>query len=307
MGILIFGSLNLDIVTYLERMPLPGETVVGDKFETFPGGKGLNQAVAAARAGGAVSMVGVLGTDSNSELLSDVISTEGIGNEGIRKIEGGCGVAVIEVDHQGQNRIIVIAGANADLKSSDLTDAMMDKVVGKKILLSQLESPIAEVEAAFKKAKYAGFYTLLNPAPAKAIRESFYSVIDLIIPNQFEAEFLTQIKVIDLDSAIKAGKKLLAKGVNAALITMGEAGAILVEENNEEFYKSFKVESIDSTAAGDAFCGALATRLSEGVDLDTAIRFATAAGALSVQQKGATVSLPKRDDILKLMASEKEN
>ena len=306
MGVLIFGSLNLDIVTYLERMPLPGETVVGDKFETFPGGKGLNQAVAAARAGGAVAMVGVLGNDSNSELLNNVMNTEGISNEGIRKIQGACGTAIIEVDHQGQNRIIVIAGANADLKSSDLTDSLMNKVAGKKILLSQLESPILEVEAAFKKAKAAGFYTLLNPAPAKVISDSFYSVIDLIIPNQFEAEFLTQVKVVDLDSAIAAGKKLLAKGAKAALITMGEDGAVLVEENNKKLYKTFKVESIDSTAAGDAFCGALATRLSEGLDLDTAIRFATAAGALSVQQKGATVSLPKRDDILKLMASEKE-
>lgn len=142
MGVLIFGSLNIDIVTYLKRMPLPGETVLGDRFETFPGGKGLNQAVAAARAGGQVTMVGVLGSDANSEELKRVMDVEKINNEHVRRIEGACGTAVIEVDQEGQNRIIVISAANSDLKSSDISDSLLKSITNKKILLSQLESPI---------------------------------------------------------------------------------------------------------------------------------------------------------------------
>lgn len=306
MGILVFGSLNIDIVTYLERMPLPGETVMGDKFETFPGGKGLNQAVAAARAGGEVTMVGVLGNDVNSEILRKVMVTENINSEHVRQIEGVCGTAVIEVDHSGQNRIIVISGANSDLKANDVTENIYKKVNSRPILLSQLESPVSEVEKVFKVAKEFGFYTLLNPAPAKRIPDSFLKDIDLIIPNQFEAEFYTQIRVIDFDSAVLAGKKLIQMGVSSVLVTMGEDGAVFVSQDLVKMYKAFKVKSVDTTAAGDAFCGALAVGLSEGLDLDTSIRFASAAGALSVQLKGATVSLPKREMILSLISSEKD-
>ena len=151
MGVLIFGSLNIDIVTYLKRMPLPGETVLGDRFETFPGGKGLNQAVAAARAGGQVTMVGVLGSDANSEVLKKVMDEENINNEHVRRIEGACGTAVIEVDQEGQNRIIVISAANSDLKSSDISESLLKSITNKKILLSQLESPITEVQKVFSR------------------------------------------------------------------------------------------------------------------------------------------------------------
>jgi ribokinase len=305
MGVLIFGSLNIDIVTFLKRMPLPGETVLGDRFETFPGGKGLNQAVAAARAGGTVTMVGVLGNDANSAVLKEVMNKENINSENVRHIAGACGTAVIEVDQEGQNRIIVISAANSDLKASDVSESLLRSINKKQILLSQLESPIKEVEKVFKRAKELEFYTILNPAPANSISKDFYQYIDLLIPNQYEAEYFTQIKVTDFESAVSAGKKLLDLGVGSALITRGEKGAVLVQKGVEKNYDAFEVESIDTTAAGDAFCGSLAVGLSEGLDLDASIKFASAAGALSVQSKGATVSLPNRKSIINLLSTMK--
>jgi ribokinase len=306
MGVLVVGSLNIDIVTYLERMPLPGETVLGDRLEIFSGGKGLNQAVAAARSGGEVTMVGVLGNDANSTTLREVLVKEKINHDHVKEISGFCGTAVIEVDKKGQNRIIVISGANAELKAESVTEELLNSISDKKILLAQLESPISELESIFKSAKARGFYNILNPAPATNLSKEFLSVTDLLVPNQFEAEFLTGIKVVDVESAAAAGKMLIDQGVNSVLITRGEEGAVLIVTDSKSVFKAFKVSPVDTTAAGDAFCGALAVAISEGVDLDSAIRFACAAGALSVQSVGATPSLPTREQISLLIQSQKE-
>jgi len=306
MGVLVVGSLNIDIVTYLERMPLPGETVLGDRLEIFSGGKGLNQAVAAARSGGEVTMVGVLGNDANSTTLREVLIKEKINHDHVKEISGFCGTAVIEVDKKGQNRIIVISGANAELKAESVTEELLNSISDKKILLAQLESPISELESIFKSAKARGFYNILNPAPATNLSKEFLSVTDLLVPNQFEAEFLTGIKVVDVESAAAAGKMLIDQGVNSVLITRGEEGAVLIVTDSKSVFKAFKVSPVDTTAAGDAFCGALAVAISEGVDLDSAIRFACAAGALSVQSVGATPSLPTREQISLLIQSQRE-
>jgi len=306
MGVLVVGSLNIDIVTYLERMPLPGETVLGDRLEIFSGGKGLNQAVAAARSGGEVTMVGVLGNDANSTTLREVLIKEKINHDHVKEISGFCGTAVIEVDKKGQNRIIVISGANAELKAESVTEELLNSISDKKILLAQLESPVSELESIFKSAKARGFYNILNPAPATKLSKEFLSVTDLLVPNQFEAEFLTGIKVVDVESAAAAGKMLIDQGVNSVLITRGEEGAVLIVTDSKSVFKAFKVSPVDTTAAGDAFCGALAVAISEGVDLDSAIRFACAAGALSVQSVGATPSLPTREQISLLIQSQKE-
>lgn len=306
MGVLVVGSLNIDIVTYLERMPLPGETVLGDRLEIFSGGKGLNQAVAAARSGGEVTMVGVLGNDANSTTLREVLIKEKINHDHVKEISGFCGTAVIEVDKKGKNRIIVISGANAELKAESVTEELLNSISDKKILLAQLESPISELESIFKSAKARGFYNILNPAPATNLSKEFLSVTDLLVPNQFEAEFLTGIKVVDVESAAAAGKMLIDQGVNSVLITRGEEGAVLIVTDSKSVFKAFKVSPVDTTAAGDAFCGALAVAISEGVDLDSAIRFACAAGALSVQSVGATPSLPTREQISLLIQSQKE-
>lgn len=306
MGVLVVGSLNIDIVTYLERMPLPGETVLGDRLEIFSGGKGLNQAVAAARSGGEVTMVGVLGNDANSTTLREVLIKEKINHDHVKEISGFCGTAVIEVDKKGQNRIIVISGANAELKAESVTEELLNSISDKKILLAQLESPVSELESIFKSAKARGFYNILNPAPATKLSKEFLSVTDLLVPNQFEAEFLTGIKVVDVESAAAAGKMLIDQGVNSVLITRGEEGAVLIVTDSKSVFKAFKVSPVDTTAAGDAFCGALAVAISEGVDLDSAIRFACAAGALSVQSVGATPSLPTREQISLLIQSQRE-
>jgi ribokinase len=287
-------------------MPLPGETVLGDRLEIFSGGKGLNQAVAAARSGGEVTMVGVLGNDANSTTLREVLIKEKINHDHVKEISGFCGTAVIEVDKKGQNRIIVISGANAELKAESVTDELLNSISDKKILLAQLESPVSELESIFKSAKARGFYNILNPAPATKLSKEFLSVTDLLVPNQFEAEFLTGIKVVDVESAAAAGKMLIDQGVNSVLITRGEEGAVLIVTDSKSVFKAFKVSPVDTTAAGDAFCGALAVAISEGVDLDSAIRFACAAGALSVQSVGATPSLPTREQISLLIQSQKE-
>ena len=306
MGLLVVGSLNIDIVTYLERMPAPGETVLGDRIEIFSGGKGLNQAVAAARSGGEVIMVGVLGNDANSTTLREVLIKERINHKYVKEISGFCGTAVIEVDKKGQNRIIVISGANSELKAEFVTDELLSSIKDKKILLAQLESPIPELVTIFKRAKVMGFYNILNPAPASKLSKEFLSTVDLLVPNQFEAEFLTGIKVIDAESASAAGKMLIDQGVSSVLITRGEEGAVLISKDGKSVFKAFKVSPVDTTAAGDAFCGALAVAISEGVDLNSAIRFACAAGALSVQSVGATPSLPTREQISLLIQSQRE-
>lgn len=303
MGVLVVGSLNIDIVTYLDQMPLTGQTVAGNRLEFFPGGKGLNQAVAAARAGGQVTMVGVLGNDVNSKILKDVLVHEKINHKNVHEIRGVCGTAIIEVDKEGQNRIIVIPGTNSQLKSTFVTPEILNNVSTNKILLAQLECPISELIGIFGRAKASGFFNILNPAPAYELSPEFLSLVDLLVPNQFEAEFLTNVKVVNSETAFEAGVKLVKLGVKSVLITMAEQGCVLISKDEKKVYEAFKTNPIDTTAAGDAFCGALAVALSEGLDLDSAIRFASASGALAVKTPGAIPSLPTREQISLLTKS----
>ena len=301
MGVLLVGSLNIDLVAYVGKMPKPGETIHGEKLEIFPGGKGLNQATAAARAGGEVTMVGVLGTDQNSLLLRNVMRSEKINQEYVTEIEGVCGTAIIEVDTSGQNRIIVISGANGELKSDSITDDVFDSISDTRDLLAQLESPLSEIAIIISRAKDKGFFTILNPAPAQAVSHEFAQNIDLLVPNQFEAEFLTGIEVVDIESATLAAKIIHELGVGSVLITLGKDGALLHSLHGSKYFPPFKVTALDTTAAGDAFCGALATMLSEGLSLIDSIPFASAAGALATTKVGATPSLPTKVEISSLI------
>ena len=291
----------MDLVVNLKRMPNPGETVVGDTFTTFAGGKGLNQAVATARAGANVRMIGALGNDPYAKVLRNVMDQEKIDHSNVIEVAGSSGTAVIEVDESGQNRIVVIAGANGELKSGNFVPNSEEK-----ILLAQLESPINELEDIFKAAKKSGYKTVLNPAPAMKLAPSFLAEIDLLIPNEHEAAILTGITVTDFDTAEKAARALIAQGVSAVIITMAEKGAIYVGKDKVIKQPAYKVSPIDTTAAGDAFCGGLVSELARGKDMESALKFAAAAGGLATTKSGATPSLPTENEIRSLQKSQGE-
>jgi ribokinase len=291
----------MDLVVNLKRMPNPGETVLGNTFTTFAGGKGLNQAVATARAGAKVRMIGALGNDPYAKVLRNVMDQEKIDHSNVIEVAGSSGTAVIEVDDSGQNRIVVIAGANGELKSGNFVPNSEEK-----ILLAQLESPINELADIFKAAKKSGYKTVLNPAPAMKLAPTFLSEIDLLIPNEHEAAILTGIAVTDFESAEKAARALIAQGVSEVIITMAEKGAIYVGKDKVIKQPAYKVSPIDTTAAGDAFCGGLVSELARGKDMESALKFAAAAGGLATTKSGATPSLPTENEIRSLQKSQGE-
>ena len=291
----------MDLVVNLKRMPNPGETVVGDTFTTFAGGKGLNQAVATARAGANVRMIGALGNDPYAKVLRNVMDQEKINHSNVIEVAGSSGTAVIEVDESGQNRIVVIAGANGEFKSGNFVPNSEEK-----ILLAQLESPINELEDIFKAAKKSGYKTVLNPAPAMKLAPSFLAEIDLLIPNEHEAAILTGVTVTDFESADKAARDLISQGVAEVIITMAEKGAIYVSKDKVIRQSAYKVSPIDTTAAGDAFCGGLVSELARGKDMESALKFAAAAGGLATTKSGATPSLPTENEIRSLQKSQGE-
>lgn len=301
MKVLVVGSLNMDLVVNLKRMPNPGETVLGETFSTFAGGKGLNQAVATSRAGAQVRMIGALGDDPYAKVLREVMDQEKINHSGVVEVSGSSGTAVIEVDESGQNRIVVIAGANGKLKSGNFVPESEEK-----ILLAQLESPINELEEIFRAAKKSGYKTVLNPAPAMKLAPTFLAEIDLLIPNEHEAAILTGITVTDFESAEKAARALIAQGVAEVIITMAEKGAIYVSPDKVIKQPAYKVSPIDTTAAGDAFCGGLVSELARGKDMESALKFAAAAGGLATTKSGATPSLPTENEIRSLQKSQGE-
>ena len=294
MSVVVPGSLNIDLVVNLDRMPNPGETVHGQTFQTFPGGKGLNQAVGAARSSAATSMVGALGNDPYSKTLRDVMALESIDDKYVRGIDGACGTAIIEVDSSGQNRIVVIPGANAEMKSSEVD---IKSFGSDAVMLAQLESPISELTKLFQAAKGVGFTTILNPAPAVQLSHEFLQVIDILIPNQHEAELLTGIEVDSKESAKAAAKSLLSVGVKAVVVTLGEIGAIYISESEEIFQEAFPVNPVDTTAAGDAFCGGFAAEIDRGHSIADALRYACAAGGLATTKQGAVPSVPTELEI----------
>jgi len=301
MGVVVAGSLNIDLVVNLDRMPLPGETVHGKTFQTFPGGKGLNQAVSAARSKAVTSMIGALGTDPYSAILREVMHAEGIDAQLVRSINGPCGTAIIEVDSSGQNRIVVIPGANAEMKASE---ASFDSFKPGSTLLAQLESPIDQLVEIFKNAKRSGIRTILNPAPAIDLPESLLMNVDFLIPNQHEAKILSGLNADNRDDAVKAAYRLIERGAAAVVVTLGDVGAIYVDKENVIFQPAFPVNPVDTTAAGDAFCGALAAELDRGNSIEVALEYACAAGGLATTKNGAVPSMPSELEIRSYLAAQ---
>lgn len=306
-GVLVIGSLSLDMVFEIPYRPARGETIKASSFQTFVGGKGNNQALAAAQAGARVAMIGRVGNDSYADLIVKTLEDAGADASLVyRDPEVGTGLANIYIDPEGDNSIVIATRSNERLGAADV-DNGLEQIRKSKIIVLQLEVPIATVIHAARVAKREGKLVLLNPAPAPQdgkLPEELLSNVDLLVPNESEASLLTGIEVNGKESALEAARILQARGVGTVLITLGEKGVTgLDHEKNELNCPAFPVSVKDTTAAGDAFVGALASRLAAGDALSEALPFACAAGALATTKMGAAASLPGKDEIEKLMHS----
>ncbi len=300
----VIASFMADLVVRAPRRPLAGETLIGTEFNIFVGGKGNNQAIAAARCGGQVSIIGRVGDDVFAQPTLDTLAANGIDSAYVtRDPEAGTGTAMIIVDPSGQNSIIITPRANLRVSPADL-EAARAAFEGAATVLAQLEIPIPTVLAAARLAHAAGARFLLNPAPAPSepLPEELLRLTDIIIPNEVEAEQLTGIPTGNLEGATRAAQALLEHGPQDVVLTLGERGALWVNRSHSERFPAIPVQQVDSTAAGDAFCGALAAALAQGQPMPAALRWAGAAGALAVTKMGATPSLPTRAEVEKLLA-----
>ena len=297
----VVGSLNMDLVARAPRMPEPGETIIGGDFRNVPGGKGANQAVAAARLGASVSMVGRVGRDAFGGPLLEALDADGIDHAHvIQDPQAATGVALIVVDDAGQNSIVVASGANMRFSPCDV-DAAEDVIAGADALLLQLESPLETVTRAAAVAQDHGVLVILNPAPARDLPETLLSTVDVLIPNESETALLAGQPVDGLSQAEDAAVVLLQLGVGTVILTLGERGALLAQTAGAERVPAFAVDPVDTTAAGDAFVGGFAVALAEGRRMAEAVRWGNAAGALATTKMGAQPSLPSRRAVERLL------
>ena len=303
MAIVVFGSINIDLVVRTPRLPAPGETLTGHTFFTAPRGKGANQAVACARLGVPTRMVGRVGDDLFGEQLRASLRSFGVQDDGVLTTPGPSGVALIAVDDTAENTIVIVPGANGAVSIADIPrlEAVLD---GARILLVQLEVPIETVVAAARAAHTRGVTVILDPAPALPLPDELYALADIITPNEHEATTLTGIAVHDDQGAIAAARALIARGARRVALKLGARGALTADAEGEQFWSPFTVTPVDTVAAGDAFNGGLAVALSEGRSFNEAIRWGLAAGALSVTRHGAQPSMPERNEVLTLLAQE---
>jgi ribokinase len=298
MSILVFGSINMDLVARTPKLPSPGETLIGHQFETVPGGKGANQAVAAARLGVPTQMVGRVGGDRfGTELLESLQAAEVEIDRIFVDQSVSSGVAVIAVDDASENHIIVIPGANGQVSTEDV-ERLSEVLSQNQVLLLQLEIPIAAVTAAAQAAQSAGVTVILDPAPAQTnLPDSLYRAIDILTPNQVEASQLVGFPVTDVESAAKAATALQQRGANTVIIKLGKQGALCATPAHPFLVPAFEVKAIDTVAAGDAFNGGLAAALAEGLPLAEAVTWGCAVAALSVMKPGAQPSMPDRTEV----------
>ena len=298
----VAGSLNMDLVVRTPRIPRPGETIIGGEFRTVPGGKGANQAVAAARLGAQAAMVGRVGGDAFGGLLLENLAAAGVDHTFVTQDpQAATGVALIEVDDAGQNSIVVVSGANKRLSPADV-EAAAAAIGAADVLLLQLESPLETVTRAAQVARAQGVTVILNPAPARPVPAGLLGLVDVLIPNESETALLTGLPVGDQEQAQAAAAALRRMGVATVILTLGERGALLAYEGGAELFPAFDVTPVDTTAAGDAFVGGLAVALAEGWPLQEAVRWGNAAGALATTVLGAQPSLPTRQALEDMLA-----
>jgi ribokinase len=304
--VLVVGSLNMDLVVRAPRIPGPGETILGGGFQTIPGGKGANQAVAAARLGAKVTMVGSVGADAFGERLLDNLRQEGVDVSFIQvHPQEATGIAMIVVDDAGQNSITVASGANFTVTVEQVA-AAFEKIEPADVLVMPLETPPPTIDLAARLAKAKGMLVLLNPAPARPLSAELLGSVDVLVPNEPEAAQLTSLPVDSNNQACQAARKLIDQGAGCVVITLGGRGSLVLESASPgcpaQILPPYPVQVVDTTAAGDAFMGALAVAMAEGRDLTAAAAFANAAGALTVTKPGAQPSLPLRRDVDELGA-----
>lgn len=298
--IIVIGSCNTDMVIKTDRLPTPGETVLGGTFLMNAGGKGANQAVTAARQGGSVTFISKTGNDVFGKQSVELYNSEGINTDYIFSDEKNpSGVALITVDSHGENCIVVASGANASLSPSDIESAKEEIETGAFVLM-QLEIPIETVEYAASMARKKGIPVVLNPAPARTLSEKLLKCVYVITPNEHEAEMLSGVKVSDWQSARKAADIISEKGVDNVVITMGAQGAFIKEKDEYYTVEAVKVTAIDTTAAGDSFSGTLCVGLSEGKSILDSVKFAARVAAITVTRMGAQSSIPYRNELVLL-------
>jgi ribokinase len=301
MSIVIFGSINMDLVVQSPRLPRPGETLTGNAFRTVPGGKGANQAVACARLGVPTTLIGCVGDDAFGPGLLESLRGYGVDTSHIATIPGeSSGIAVITVDDRAENTIIVVQGANGLLGPDNLS-RLQHALPTANCLLLQLEVPLASVIAAAKIAHDMGKTVILDPAPAQPLPAELYPLVDILTPNQTEAEALVGYPIVSMDDARRAAIVLLERGVRGVVIKMGVHGAYWTDGAHAFTAPAFPVSPVDTVAAGDAFNGALAAALDQQLPTTTALQWACAAGALCVTRPGAQSAMPDRAELQQLI------
>lgn len=296
-NLVVLGSINADHILNLESFPTPGETVTGNQYQVAFGGKGANQAVAAGRSGAKIAFIACTGNDDTGERVRKQLASDNIDIAPVSVVEGeSTGVALIFVNAEGENVIGIHAGANAAL-TTERVNAQREIIAHAEALLMQLESPVESVLAAAAIAHQNHTTVVLNPAPARVLSDELLALVDIITPNETEAEKLTGVRVENDDDAARAAKVLHDKGIGTVIITLGSRGVWASVNGEGRRVPGFKVKAIDTIAAGDTFNGALVTALLEGKRMDDAIRFAHAAAAIAVTRKGAQPSVPWRKEI----------
>ncbi len=303
--ILVVGSINIDLVVRAPHFPAPGETIQGEELAILPGGKGANQAVAAARLGGKVRLLGRVGNDSfGSTLLASLEQNHVDASLVIRDEATATGSAVIVVDANGQNSIVVSPGANGKVRTADIPPAALGDA---RLLILQFEIPVETVLHSARLARQHGLCVLLDPAPAQSIPDELLANTDYLVPNETELSLLTGQPVLDLESTKAAAHRLLERGAKSIIVTLGENGALMVNRERSIHIPSFRIEAVDTTAAGDAFIGGLAISLLKGKSPEDSVRYACACGALAATKFGAQTSLPTAVEVERFMKLQSGN
>jgi len=307
-NILVIGSLNMDFVIEVDKMPLPGQTILGEEFALIPGGKGANQAYAAGKLGANVSMLGAVGNDEYGKKLLKNLNSVNVNTDKIEKLENvNTGCAFINVDKNGENSIVVVSGANKKITTETINNNI-NLIEQADIIVMQLEIPIEVVEYVAKIAKEKGKIVILDPAPAiPNLSRELLSNVDIIKPNETEIQIVSGMQIESIEDMVKAARSLIDNGVKTVIVTLGGEGSLLVTSEKEERFPSLGLKPIDTTAAGDSFTAALAKSLVEGKELEEAIRYAHIVSSIVITRKGAQTSIPTQDEIDEFLKEWRKN